>query len=260
MCQGKPEQEQVLTERIVDLAREYGRYGYRRVTALLRMEGWVVNHKRVQRIWRREGLQVPNKQPKRARLWLSDGSCIRLRAQHKDHVWAYDFLHERTHDSRAMRLLTIVDEYTRESLAIDVERKLNSEDVLERLGWLFVHRGIPEHIRSDNGPEFTAEAVRNWLGRLGVGTLLIEPGSPWENGYVESFNRQAQRRAAGSRDLLHAEGGKGSDREMATALQPEATIQLAGLSATGAGSGVVEAGCASLRRPQQPLVSTELLR
>ncbi len=180
--------EHLLTERIVDLAREYGRYGYRRVTALLRMEGWLVNHKRVQRIWQREGLKVPRKQPKRARLWLNDGSCIRLRPQHRDHVWAYDFVHARTHDGRSMRLLTIVDEYTRESLAIDVARKLNSESVLERLGWLFVHRGIPGHIRSDNGPEFTAEAVRDWLGRLEVGTLFIEPGSPWENGYVESFN------------------------------------------------------------------------
>ena len=146
------DQEQALTDRIVDLAREYGRYGYRRVTALLRLEGWRVNHKRVQRIWRREGLRVPAKQPKRARLWLNDGSCIRLRPEHKDHVWAYDFVHHRTHDGRSMRLLTIVDEYTRESLAIDVARRLNSEHVLERLGWLFVHRGVPGHIRSDNGP------------------------------------------------------------------------------------------------------------
>ena len=173
----------------MDLVREYGRYGYRRVTALLRMEGWRVNHKRVQRIWWREGLRVPSKQPKRARLlWLNDGSCVRLRPEHKDHVWAYDFVHHRTHDGRSMRLLTIVDEYTRESLAIDVARKLNSEHVMERLGWLFVHRGIPEHIRSDNSPEFTAAAVRDWLGRLGIGALFIEPGSPWENGYVESFN------------------------------------------------------------------------
>ena len=180
--------EQALTERIIELAREYGRYGYRRVTALLRMEGWLVNRKRVQRIWRREGLKVPKKQPKRARLWLNDGSCIRLRAEHKDHVWSYDFVHHRTHEGRPYRLLTIVDEYTRECLAIDVERKLNSENVLERLGELFVHRGIPAHLRSDNGAEFTAVAVRDWLSRLGVGTLFIEPGSPWENGYVESFN------------------------------------------------------------------------
>ena len=175
-------------ERITELAREYGRYGYRRVAALLRIEGWLVNPKRVQRIWQREGLKVPKRQPKRARLWLTDGSCIRLRPERKDHVWAYDFLHHRTHEDRSFRLLTIVDEYTRECLAIEVKRKLNSESVLEQLGELFVHRGLPAYIRSDNGPEFTALAVRDWLSRLGVGTLLIEPGSPWENGYVESFN------------------------------------------------------------------------
>ena len=147
-----------------------------------------MNPKRVQRIWRREGLKVPKKQPQRARLWLCDGSCIRLRPKRKDHVWAYDFLHHRTHEGRPLRLLTVVDEYTRESLAIDVERKLNSESVLERLGELFVHRGIPAHIRVDNGPEFTAQAVRDCLSRLGVGALFIEPGSPWENGHSESFN------------------------------------------------------------------------
>ena len=180
--------EHALTERIIELARDYGRYGYRRVTALLRMEDWLVNPKRVQRIWRQEGLKVPKKQPKRARLWLNDGSCIRLRPERKDHVWVYDFLYHRTHEGRAFRLLAIVDEYTRECLAIEVERKLDSEKVLEQLGELFVQRGIPEHIRSDNGPEFTAEVVRDWMSRLGVGTLFIEPGSPWENGHVESFN------------------------------------------------------------------------
>ena len=133
--------EQLVRDRIVELAREYGRYGYRRVTALMRMEGGLVNHKRVQRIWRSEGLKVPKRQPKRARLWFNDGSCIRLQPERKNHVWAYDFIHDRTHDGRSMRMLTIVDEYTRESLAIDVARKLNSEQVLERLGWLFVHRG-----------------------------------------------------------------------------------------------------------------------
>jgi transposase InsO family protein len=177
-----------LTQRIVELAGEYGRYGYRRVTALLQMEGWVVNHKRVERIWRQEGLKVPHKQPKRARLWLNDGSCIRLRPAHPDHVWAYDFVFARTHDGRPLRLLTIVDEYTRECLAIDVGRKLNSEHVLARLASLMTYRGVPRYIRSDNGPEFTARTVREWLAKIGVDTLFIEPGSPWENGYVESFN------------------------------------------------------------------------
>jgi len=142
----------------------------------------------VQRIWRQEGLKVPRRQPKRGRLWLNDGSCVRLRPARKDHVWSYDFVYARTHDGRPLRLLTLMDEYTRESLSIDVGRRLSSEDVLCRLTQLFVERGVPAHIRSDNGPEFTAKAVRDWLGRVGVGTLFIEPGSPWENGFIESFN------------------------------------------------------------------------
>ena len=174
--------------RIVELATEYGRYGYRRVTALLRREGWRVNHKRVERIWREEGLKVPKRQPKRGRLWLNDGSCIRLRPEYRDHVWSYDFVHERTHDGRPLRLLTMVDEYSRECLAIKVARKLGSQDVLSTLARLFVQRGTPDYLRSDNGSEFTAEAVRSWLERVGVKTLFIEPGSPWENGYIESFN------------------------------------------------------------------------
>jgi putative transposase len=180
--------EAVLTERIVALASEYGRYGYRRVTALLRAEGWRVNHKRVERIWRSEGLKVPWRQPKRRRLWLNDGSCIRLRPEHKDHVWTYDFVFERTMDGRPLKLLTLLDEYTRECLAIEVGRKFTNESLQQVLGRLFVHRGIPRYVRSDNGPEFTAQAVREWLERVGVQTLFIEPGSPWENGYIESFN------------------------------------------------------------------------
>jgi putative transposase len=171
-----------------ELAGQYGRYGYRRVTAMLQREGWKVNHKRVERLWRREGLKVPSKQPKRGRLWLNDGSCVRLRPTHRDHVWTYDFVEDRTHDGRKLRLLTVVDEHTRECLAIDVERRMNSENVLERLAFLFVTRGVPEHLRSDNGGEFTAKAVREWLVKMGVKTLFIEPGSPWENGYCESFN------------------------------------------------------------------------
>jgi transposase InsO family protein len=180
--------EDALTQTIVDLASEYGRYGYRRVTALLRTEGWYVNHKRVERIWRREGLKVPIKQPKRARLWLNDGSCVRLRPRHRHHVWSYDFVVDRTHDGRAFRMLTVIDEYTRECLAIRTERRQNQETVLETLSDLFLLHGPPEHLRSDNGAEFTATAVREWLERLEVKTLFIEPGSPWENGYNESFN------------------------------------------------------------------------
>jgi len=163
------------------LACAYGRDGYRRITALLHWEGWRVNHKRVERIWPEEGLKVPQKQPKQRRLWLNDGSCIRLRPTHRNHVWSYDFVMDRTSDGRPIRLLTIVDDYTRECLAIDVAKTLTSEDVLERLSDLFVRRGLPEHIRNDNGSEFTARSVREWLGRVGVQTLSIEPGSPWEN-------------------------------------------------------------------------------
>ncbi len=156
--------------------------------ALLRREGWRVNHKRVERIWRQEGLKVPQKQPKRGRLWLKDGSCVRFRSEHRNHVWTYDFVHERTHDGRALRLLTVVDEYSRECLAVEVERRLNHKDVLRVLSRLFVRPGPPEHLRSDNGSEFTALAVREWLEKLDVKTLYIEPGSPWENGNIESFN------------------------------------------------------------------------
>lgn len=180
--------EEPLTQRIIELAAMYGRYGTPRIGALLRTDGWYVNHKRIERIWRQAGLKVPKKQPKRARLWLGDGSCVRLRPAFKDHVWAYDFVAARTHDGRSFRMLTLVDEHTRECLAIDVARRLRSDDVLERLAWLFATRGVPKHIRSDNGSEFTARVVRKWLERVGVKTLFIEPGSPWENGYVESFN------------------------------------------------------------------------
>jgi putative transposase len=178
--------EEALTAEIVALASADGRYGYRRVTALLRAAGWRVNAKRVERIWRREGLKVPRKQPKRGRLWLADGSCVRLRPERPNHVWAYDFVQDRTRDGKVLRMLLVVDEFSRECLAIRVERRLTSDEVLEVLAELLMARGVPEHIRSDDGPEFAATAVRAWLGRLGVGTLFIEPGSPWENGYCES--------------------------------------------------------------------------
>ena len=180
--------EQPLRDNIVELASQYGRYGYRRVTVLLRNAGWRVNHKRVERIWRQEGLRVPKRQPKRGRLWLADGSCIRKRPEYRNHVWSYDFVQDRTHDGRKIRMLTVIDEYSREALAIKVARNLTSADVVEVLADLFITKGVPDHIRSDNGPEFTAAFVRRWLQALDVGTLFIEPGSPWENGYNESFN------------------------------------------------------------------------
>lgn len=174
--------------RIIELATAYGRYGYRIITGILHAEGWHVNHKRVERIWRQQGLKVPKKQPKRGRLWLTDGSCIRLRPKYRDHVWSYDFVADRTHDGRPLKILVVIDEFSRECLAIKVARSIKSQDVLDCLAELFICRGTPDHIRSDNGPEFTAKAVRKWLDIIGVKTLFIQPGSPWENGYVESFN------------------------------------------------------------------------
>src|ERR1051326_6786432 len=158
------EDEARLTADIIELARQYGRYGYRKIAELLRRAGWLVNDKRVERIWRREGLKVPARQPKRARLWLNDGSCMRLRAERPNHVWSYDFLEERTHDGRKFRMLNIIDEFTHECLAIRVSRRLKSIDVIDVISDLFILRGVPEHIRSDNGPEFVATAVQEWVG------------------------------------------------------------------------------------------------
>jgi putative transposase len=181
--------EERLTADIVELARQYGRYGYRKIAELLRSSaGWVVNDKRVERIWRREGLKVPAKQPKRGRLWLTDGFCVRLRAERPNHVWSYDFVEDRTHEGKKYRMLNIIDEFTHECLAIRIDRKLKSIDVIDVLSDLFVLRGVPEHIRSDNGPEFVAKTVQEWITAAGARTAYITPGSPWENGFIESFN------------------------------------------------------------------------
>ena len=182
-----------MRDAIIDLAQTYGAYGYRMVTGMLGLAGWKVNHKRVARIWREEGLKVPRKQKKKKHLWLQDGSCVRLRAAHRNHVWSYDFVSDRLANGKKFRMLTVIDEYTRECQAIVVGRRLGWEDVVECLEDLFVRRGLPVHIRSDNGAEFTTARVRDWLARLGVKTLFIEPGSPWENGYNESFNGTLRR-------------------------------------------------------------------
>ena len=184
----KSGEEEVLRGDIVRLASTYGRYGYRRITALLRAEGWVVNHKRVERIWREEGLRVPSKQPKRGRLYLNDGSCIRLRSCFKNHVWSYDFVSDRLHNGKRIRMLTVIDEYTRKCLAIRVGSSLKADDVVDILSTLFITEGVPDYIRSDNGSEFTAKTTREWIGSLGVKTAYIEPGLPWQNGYNESSN------------------------------------------------------------------------
>jgi transposase InsO family protein len=180
--------EKPLVRKMLELVRSHPRYGYRRVWALLRSEGFRVNVKRVYRLWRKEGLRVPQKQRKKRRLGCSANGCIRHRAEHIDHVWAYDFVSDQTVDGRTLKFLTVEDEYSREALAIEVERSITSTDLIETLRYLFEIRGAPRHIRSDNGPEFVAQALRKWLESSGVGTLYIEPGAPWENGFNESFN------------------------------------------------------------------------
>ena len=180
--------EKKLICRIHELVLKYPRYGYRFITAKLRQEGWRVNFKRIYRIWRQEGLKVPKNTRKKRRLGHSGNSCVRLKAEFKDHVWTWDFIHDRTATGQPLKWLAITDEFTRECLALEVDRSIKSDDVLHSLSSQFLLYGKPEHIRSDNGPEFTAKALRGWLSRIGVKTAFIEPGSPWENGYNESFN------------------------------------------------------------------------
>lgn len=170
------------------LSRLHPRYGYRRITALLRTEGWTVNRKRVYRLWRQEGLKVPGRKGKHKRLGDSENSCLRQRAEHINHVWSYDFVTDQTQDGRRLKLLVVLDEYTRESLTIEVARRLKAPEVIATLEYLFAIRGAPEYLRSDNGPEFVAAAIQQWLKDSGVHTLYIAPGSPWENAYIESFN------------------------------------------------------------------------
>ena len=173
---------------MIELARQYGRYGYRRIAALLRQAGWQVNDKRIERLWRREGLKVPCKQRKRGRLWFNDGSCIRLRPKYPDHVWSYDFVHERTYDGRAFRMLNVIDEYSRLCLAIRVGRRCRAAEVIDTIEELLKLYPPPTHLRMDNGPEFIANALQEWCTGSGCNTAYIPPGSPWENPFAESFN------------------------------------------------------------------------
>lgn len=182
--------EDEITTRIIELAVNYGRYGYRRIHALLKVEmpDLTINHKRVERIWREQGLKVPRKQPRKRRLWLNDGSCIRLRPEHKNHVWSYDFVEDRLANGRKVRWLNIIDEYTRECLASIPKKRWQHAEIICLLADLFLMKGTPCYLRSDNGSEFTAKKLREWLKTVAVSTAFIEPGSPWENGYCESFN------------------------------------------------------------------------
>ena len=216
------------------MASAYGRYGYRRITALLRREGWRVNHKRVERIWCQAGLKVPVKQKKRGRIWLNDGSCVRLRAEHVNHVWTYDFVHDKTSDGRDLKFLTAVDEYSRECLAIVTRRSLKSFDVLNALADLFLEKGLPQYIRSDNGPEFVAVELRKWLSNLRVSTLFIEPGRPWENGYIESFNGKFRDEYLAGELFDTLQGGTDIDGKVALALQFNQAAQFPWLPVTSA--------------------------
>jgi putative transposase len=198
----KKEGEQALVGRMKELAKANPRYGHRRVCALLRREGWRVNRKRVQRLWRREGLRVPRAQRKRLRLGGSENGCVRRRAEYKNHVWSYDFTMDQTTDGKRLKLMPVVDEFTRECHAIEVERSITAEDVISTLSYLFQVHGEPEFIRSDNGPEFIARAVQEWLAATGVKTLFIAPGSPWENAYLESFNGKLEDELLGG-EIFH---------------------------------------------------------
>jgi transposase InsO family protein len=184
----RPDDEGKLIGRMLELVRAHPRYGYRRIWAMLRNEGWSVNRKRIWRLWKREGLKVPQKKHKKRRLGSSDNGILRQRATQVNQVWAWDFIFDRTAEGRSLKWLSLVDEYTRECLALEVGRTMTAVEVIDVLIELVHTRGVPQHIRSDNGPEFMAEAIRSWLGRSGIGTLYIEPGSPWQNGYAESFH------------------------------------------------------------------------
>jgi len=179
--------EPVLVRKMHELVRDHPRYGYRRIWALLRAEGFPVNRKRIWRLWKQEGFKVPQKQRKRRRLGHSDHGIARRRPQRKDDVWAWDFIHDRDEQGRPLKWLALVDEYTRECLALEVERSIKAIDVLDVLSQVLLIRGVPGHIRGDNGPEFIARAIRDYLRTAGIGTLYVAPGSPWENGYAESF-------------------------------------------------------------------------
>ena len=183
-----PDDEKQLVKHMLDFARKHPRYGYRRITALMRRAGWTVNKKRIQRLWREQGLKVPQKQHKKRRLGSSANGCTRRKSEHRNHVWTYDFVFDRTDDGRTLKFLTVIDEFTRECLALPVGRHFTSQDVIGVLAGIVAQRGAPAMIRSDNGPEFVAVAIRAWFARTGIATAYIEPGSPWENAYIETFN------------------------------------------------------------------------
>ena len=197
--QSKPQDDDALRLALIQLAKQYGRYGYRKIGELLRIDGWRINHKKVERLWREEGLQLPARHKKRRRLYHHDASVIRLRPHGPNHVWSIDFVHDKLSNGRPYKMLTVLDEYTRQALCVRVATKMGAADVLDALYPLFLKHGKPSYLRSDNGPEFSAAPFRDWLNRVGVAPIRIYPGSPWENGYNERFNGTLRR------ELLNAE-------------------------------------------------------
>jgi putative transposase len=250
------EEEGRLVARMLELVRQRPRFGYRRICALLRREGWRVNRKRVYRLWRQQGLKVPRKQWKKRRLGSSVNSCVRRPAQHKDHVWAWDFLHDRTSDGRSLKWFTLVDEYTRECLALEVRRGMTAKAVGEVLAGVVRERGAPWHIRSDNGPEFIAKAIRGWMVKAGLETLYIEPGAPWENGYAESFNSKVRDELLNAEQftsLMEAQVLAKEWKRDYNHVRPHSSLGYRTPAEYGA--MVPRADSAALRRPEEPSVT-----
>jgi putative transposase len=252
------EEEGRLVSRMLELVRQHPRYGYRRIWALLRREGWRVNRKRVHRLWRQQGLKVPRRQRKKRRLGSSANSCVRRPAEHKGHVWAWDFLHDRTTDGGPLKWFTLVDEYTRECLALEVRRGMTAGAVTEVLAGVVRERGAPVHIRSDNGPEFIAKGIRSWMVGAGLETLYIEPGAPWENGYAESFNSKVRDELLNAEEfgsLLEARVLAKEWKQDYNHVRPHSSLGYRTPAEFGAMAP--RADSAALRRPEEPSVTVD---
>jgi transposase InsO family protein len=247
-----------LVKRVLELARMNPRFGYRRTWALLRQEGWKVNRKRVHRLWREQGLKVPQKQRKRRRLGTAANGCVRHRAERRGQVWAWDFVHDRTADGRPLKWLSVVDEFTRECVALEVRRGMTAGVVVGILAGLVRERGAPAHVRSDNGPEFIAEAIRGWLARAGVAALYIEPGSPWENGYAESFHSRLRDELLDREEFASLLEAQVLGREWRQAYNHERPHSSLGYRTPAAfAAGCQSADSAALRRPTDTAVVTD---
>ena len=252
------EEEGRLVTRMLELVRRHPRYGYRRIWALLRREGWRVDRKRVHRLWRKQGLKVPTKQRKKRRLGSSVNSCVRRPAEYKDHIWAWDFLHDRTADGGPLKWFTLVDEYTRECLALEVRRGMTARAVTEVLAGVVRERGAPAHIRSDNGPEFIAKGIRAWMTGAGLETLYIEPGAPWENGYAESLGSKVRDELLNAEEfgsLLEAQVLGKEWKQEYNQVRPHSSLGYRTPAEFGAMAP--RADSAALRRPEEPSVTVD---